>query len=118
MNTVATPPQTTWVHPLGPAPPQNAPASQFAPPAGPPPPNNANRDYPPASGYGYNNPQGQYSGYGGAPGGYAPGYGGSPPPPQGYVPPQPAYGGYQPAPYQEQGGKGVLSLYVEVAFDL
>ncbi|PPQ63974.1 hypothetical protein CVT24_009096 [Panaeolus cyanescens] len=52
VNTRSTPPETTWVHPLGPPPP---PPQQYGPPSGPPPPNN--------NGYNPGFPQGNYGGY-------------------------------------------------------
>ncbi|KIK54448.1 hypothetical protein GYMLUDRAFT_48811 [Collybiopsis luxurians FD-317 M1] len=91
VNTGTNPPTTTWVHPLGVPPTPPPPPNPYGPPSGPPPPGPGN------PGYGYNNPQGQYQGYG------SPGYqqsppqqyyGNSPPPQQGYGP-GPGYGGYR-----------------------
>ncbi|KIK07628.1 hypothetical protein K443DRAFT_167685 [Laccaria amethystina LaAM-08-1] len=67
VNTRADPPVTTWVHPLGAAPPPGPPPAPYSPPAGPPPPTNAGYNQGGGGqGYGYSNPQGGYSpGYGG-----------------------------------------------------
>ncbi|KAE9388115.1 hypothetical protein BT96DRAFT_981155 [Gymnopus androsaceus JB14] len=82
VNTVANPPVTTWVHPLGEAP---LPNPTYTAPAVPL----------PSPGYGYDNGQGQYPGHAG------PGYQSSPPPP-----PQ----GYSPGPvYNQEENKGFFS---------
>ncbi|KAI0761750.1 hypothetical protein BC629DRAFT_1597274 [Irpex lacteus] len=84
VNTTTNPPQSSWTHPAGPAPP---PPANFAPPAGPPPPNSpyGQQPYPPQSGYGQSPPPQQYGG------GYGSGYGG-----YGSPPPQQSYGGGYP----------------------
>ncbi|KAI0676707.1 hypothetical protein C8Q78DRAFT_1073498 [Trametes maxima] len=78
VNTSENPPRSSWVHPLGPAPP--AQPSGYAPPSGPPPPDNRGYSpYPPQ----VSSPPGPGGYYGGPPqGGYAPSpspYGGPPP---------------------------------------
>ncbi len=96
VNTVESPPRSSWVHPLGPAPPTPQP-SPFAPPPGPPPPENRGYSpYPPQGGYnqGYGQPPPQQWGQSPPPQGS---YYGSPPPQGGYPP----YGG---APPQENRG--------------
>ncbi|KAI0366203.1 hypothetical protein BV20DRAFT_1124411 [Pilatotrama ljubarskyi] len=97
VNTAENPPRSSWVHPLGPAPPTPQP-SGFAPPPGPPPPDNRSYSpYPPqpqpgyGPGYGQPPPQ-QYSQSPG-PGSYY----GSPPPQGGYPP-------YGAGPPQENRG--------------
>ncbi|RPD74612.1 hypothetical protein L226DRAFT_560752 [Lentinus tigrinus ALCF2SS1-7] len=97
VNTAENPPRSSWVHPLGPAPPA-PPPSGYAPPAGPPPPND-NRGYspyPPQGGYnqGYGQPPPQQQWSSPPPG---PGYYGSPPPQQ---------GGYYGAPQENRGWFG------------
>lgn len=97
MNTSENPPRSSWVHPLGPAPPTPQP-SPFAPPPGPPPPENRGYSpYPPQGGYnqGYGQPPPQQWAQSPPPQG---GYYGSPPPQGGYPP----YGG---APPQENRGE-------------
>ncbi|KAI8984943.1 hypothetical protein BD414DRAFT_71103 [Trametes punicea] len=71
VNTAENPPRSSWVHPLGPAPPAPQP-SGYAPPPGPPPPDRSYSPYPPQGGYtpGYYSsppPQGGYPPYGGGP---------------------------------------------------
>lgn len=79
VNTKASPPVTTWEHPLGPPPPTPPVYAQYAPPPNAPPVKGPEYGHAPgpssppasgyqpgpyaASGYGYNNNQGGYSGY-------------------------------------------------------
>jgi len=89
VNTQEQPPRPSWVHPLGPPPPNNPPPSQYSPPAGPPPPSNQSPQY-----GGYGAPAGpSYGGpsYGG------PSYGG---------PPHESGGSYQQQQQQQQGEWG------------
>ena len=95
VNTFENPPRSSWVHPLGPAPPSPQPGG-YAPPSGPPPPSGS--PYPPSGGYnqGYGQPPPQQ-------------WSSSPPPGPGYYGGAPAggYGGYGGAPPQENRGECV-----------
>ncbi|KAM5540560.1 hypothetical protein V8D89_005591, partial [Ganoderma adspersum] len=93
VNTLENPPRSSWVHPLGAAPPEG-----YGPPAGPPPPNQYNNPYPPPGGYNQSPPPQQQ--WGQSPPPPSGGYYGSPPPPQGGYPGQ--YGG--PPPGQDSRG--------------
>ncbi|THV00582.1 hypothetical protein K435DRAFT_963996 [Dendrothele bispora CBS 962.96] len=102
VNTVAQPPHTTWVHPLGP-PGSSPPPNQYGPPSGPPP--SGPPGGPAGPGYGYGSPPPQ-QGYG-YPQGPQQGYGyGSPPPQgyynQGYPGQQDRFGGFGGQSYQQQ----------------
>lgn len=106
VNTVAQPPVTTWVHPLGPPGPVSSPPPAFPQHGGPDMHRGDSYNNGQGQGYGYGNPQGQYSNYGNdhnsqTQGGYAGGYGGSPAPGQ-----QDRFGGL---PGGHGGGPGVLS---------
>ncbi|PIL36626.1 hypothetical protein GSI_00315 [Ganoderma sinense ZZ0214-1] len=93
VNTLENPPRSSWVHPLGAAPPEG-----YGPPSGPPPPNQYNNPYPPPGGYNQGPlPQQQWGQSPPPPSG---GYYGGPPPPQGGYPGQ--YGGPPPG----QGDRG------------
>lgn len=112
VNTTANPPVTTWVHPLGPAPPPGPPPAPYSPPAGPPPPTNTgyNQGGGGGQGYGYSNPQG----------GYSPGCGGGGNNcPQQQRPPYNRYDGgsspqnwQQPPQQAQQGGKGMMGSLI------
>lgn len=107
VNTNASPPVTSWVHPLGAAPPPGPPPAPHSPPAGPPPPTNTGYNQGSGGqGYGYSNPQG----------GYSPSYGGGGNNfPQQQQPPYNRYDGgsspqnwQQPPQQAQQGGKGMM----------
>ncbi|PFH50570.1 hypothetical protein AMATHDRAFT_60851 [Amanita thiersii Skay4041] len=89
VNTVAQPPVTTWVHPLGPPPAPGAPAqTQYAAPSGPPPPSDNKQNETQPQSYNY----GLQGGYGGPPYGGQQQYGG-----------QPQYGGQYGGQYSQMG---------------
>jgi hypothetical protein len=97
VNTNASPPQSSWVHPLGP--PGSPNPQGYAPPQGPPPPDNRgwnnSSPYPPQGGYNSGPPP--QNNWGPPGGGYGGGYGG---------PPQ---GGYQ-GEYQQESRGTFLAL--------
>ena len=97
VNTFENPPRSSWVHPLGPAPPSPQP-SGYAPPSGPPPPSGS--PYP---------PQGGYGGYGQPP----PQQWQQPPPPQGGYYGGPPQGGYYGGPPQENRGEDARFPWVD-----